>query len=208
MPKHRALRQALMQLGPGDLLPSRLQHFNNVWSFIDSSTAITSIQPRERPDRYSIDIQKMYNIFRQCLRPSLDAEEDTQVHADHSPDEKTQALAADLLSILMKAEKNDEHLADKLENAVQATGWYSSLAEVILNRLQQELEAKGPMGQAAREAYEKSLAEAKEFARKHPIAVNVLIALIALGILAIMMPWAIEALGFSELGPIEGKEML
>ena len=208
MPKHRALRQALMQLGPGDLLPSRLQHFNNVWSFIDSSTAITSIQPRERPDRYSIDIQKMYNIFRQCLRPSLDAEEDTQAHADHSPDEKTQALAADLLSILMKAEKNDEHLADKLENAVQATGWYSSLAEVILNRLQQELEAKGPMGQAAREAYEKSLAEAKEFARKHPIAVNVLIALIALGILAIMMPWAIEALGFSELGPIEGKEML
>lgn len=197
-----------MQLGPGDLLPSRLQHFNNVWSFIDSSTAITSIQPRERPDRYSIDIQKMYNIFRQCLRPSLDAEEDTQAHADHSPDEKTQALAADLLSILMKAEKNDEHLADKLENAVQATGWYSSLAEVILNRLQQELEAKGPMGQAAREAYEKSLAEAKEFARKHPIAVNVLIALIALGILAIMMPWAIEALGFSELGPIEGKEML
>lgn len=39
------------------------------------------------------------------------------------------------------------------------------------------------------------------FAKEHPAYA----VLIALGILAVLMPWALEILGFGELGPIEGS---
>ncbi len=57
------------------------------------------------------------------------------------------------------------------------------------------------MGQAMKEAFEKSVKEATDFAHNHPVYFT----LIALGILVILTPWAIEALGFGELGPIEGE---
>lgn len=50
-----------------------------------------------------------------------------------------------------------------------------------------------------------ALAQAKHtavgFAEDHPVYAT----LIALGILAILMPWALEILGFGDLGPIEGS---
>jgi hypothetical protein len=58
------------------------------------------------------------------------------------------------------------------------------------------------MGQAMKEAFEKAISEAVGFAREHPAYCT----LIALGILvALGLPWAIEALGFAELGPLEGS---
>lgn len=35
-----------------------------------------------------------------------------------------------------------------------------------------------------------------------------MVTLVAIGILVILVPWAVEALGFGELGPIEGKLFL
>jgi hypothetical protein len=59
------------------------------------------------------------------------------------------------------------------------------------------------MGQAMRDAYDtaaQAVAEVLKFAKDHPVFV----AVVALGILVILAPWAIEVLGFGELGPIEG----
>jgi hypothetical protein len=50
----------------------------------------------------------------------------------------------------------------------------------------------------------KALTQAEDaaigFAKDHPVYAT----LITLGILAILMPWALEFLGFGDLGPIEG----
>ena len=56
------------------------------------------------------------------------------------------------------------------------------------------------MAQAMKDAFEKATSAAVGFARDHPVYCTI----IALGILVILAPWVIEALGFGELGPIEG----
>ena len=63
------------------------------------------------------------------------------------------------------------------------------------------------MNQAMKDAYDKA-AQVVEgvwgFVKEHPV----FFALVALGILVILMPWAIEVLGFGELGPVEGMSVV
>ena len=65
------------------------------------------------------------------------------------------------------------------------------------------------LGRAMQKAMERAAAEAKvvlkgipDLPRNHPVCCS----LIALGILVLLLPWALEALGFAELGPVEGTE--
>ena len=45
----------------------------------------------------------------------------------------------------------------------------------------------------------------EEFAGEHPVLTGVFCAVVALGVLYLLWPVIIEALGFGELGPIEGE---
>jgi hypothetical protein len=115
----------------------------------------------------------------------------------------TESLAKDILSTLYAADTNDEHLIQRLQDVVHETGWYEGLAAAVLTGLENALKAEAPMGRAMKDAYEKAkqvVEDVLEFAREHPV----FCAVVALGILVILAPWAIEALGFGELGPIEG----
>jgi hypothetical protein len=124
----------------------------------------------------------------------------------HHP-QTTQSLAGDVLSTLYAADINDEHLRQRLQDVVRETGWYESLAASVLNGLENALKAGGPMNQAMKDAYDKA-AQVVEgvwgFVKEHPV----FFALLALGILVILMPWAIEVLGFGELGPDEGMSVI
>ena len=63
--------------------------------------------------------------------------------------------------------------------------------------------AHDKLGAAVRDAYHKAWQTANEiagFVIQHPVKCTV----IALGVLVIIAPWVIEALGFAELGPVEG----
>ena len=114
----------------------------------------------------------------------------------------TQSLAEDVLSTLYNAETNDE-LVQRIKHIVRETGWYSDLAAAVLTGLENALKAETPMGQAMRDPYDKAAQVAMdvwEFAKEHPVFV----AVVALGILVILAPWAVEVLGFGQLGPIEG----
>ncbi|KIL66900.1 hypothetical protein M378DRAFT_160444 [Amanita muscaria Koide BX008] len=116
----------------------------------------------------------------------------------------TESLAEDILSTLYTADTNDEHLAQRIQDLIHETEWYEDLAIVILNGLENALKASAPMGQAMKDAYEKAaqvVADIWGFAKEHPV----FCALVALGILVILLPWAIEVLGFGELGPTEGS---
>jgi hypothetical protein len=116
----------------------------------------------------------------------------------------TQSLADDILSTLYAADANDEHLVLRLQEVVRETGWYESLVATVLNALEYAIKVGVPMvGQAMKDAYERAAQAAGDvwgFAKEHPV----FCAVVALGILVILAPWAIEVLGFGELGPIEG----
>lgn len=130
------------------------------------------------------------------VQPSLDF-----THEKHP--QTTESLAADILSTLYAADTNDQHLDQHLRDIVHETGWYESLAAAVLNGLENALKAETPMGQAMKDTYEKAtqvVEDVWKFAKDHPV----FCAVVALGILVILAPWAIEVLGFGELGPIEG----
>lgn len=48
-------------------------------------------------------------------------------------------------------------------------------------------------------------AVAEKFVTEHPVLTEVLVTVVAIGILTVLVPWAFEALGFAELCPVEGN---
>ena len=117
---------------------------------------------------------------------------------------KTQALAGDILSSLSTAEYNDKHLEKRLQDIVRETGWYENLAAAVLNGLETIVREGAPVAETMTDAVGKATAAAIGFAKEHPVFCTI----VALGVLVLLAPWAIEALGFGELGPIEGTLVL
>ena len=121
---------------------------------------------------------------------------------------RQQAAASTIVSLIFSA-KNEADIKAGIDNEVrQAGGWDSWLAERTLDLLKTALKAGKEMGNSA---YQKACEEAKlikGFSEEHPIATEVFLIVIALGILVIVAPTVIEWLGFwvgfGEEGPIEG----
>lgn len=109
--------------------------------------------------------------------------------------------AADVLRTLFSADQGGKHLKKSTQDIVGKLGWTENIAKAILGGVENALRQGVQMGKAMREASEKAIAEAAGFAQDHPY----FCALIAVGVLAILMPWVLEALGFAELGPVEGE---
>jgi hypothetical protein len=113
--------------------------------------------------------------------------------------------AQNVVNEIKYAEKSGQTLEVTINDiAIQAGGWSEYLAERILRLLEGVLKAGKPIGEAMRHAYDKSV-EAVErltiFAKDHPV----LCTAIALGILAIMVPVVITALGFTCEGVAAGE---
>jgi hypothetical protein len=80
-------------------------------------------------------------------------------------------------------------------------GWTENIAEAILYGLADALKKGTKTSQVLKEAYDNAVSGATGFPCDHPIFCTV----IALGILVILMPCVLEALGFAELWPVEGE---
>jgi hypothetical protein len=113
-------------------------------------------------------------------------------------------VAQDVVDALLRAEKAGAGLKAELDVIVGPYGWKEYLAEKVLEKLGAALQgAHDKLGPAIREAYHKAWDVANDiegFVIQHPVFCTV----IALGVLVAIAPWVIEALGFAELGPIEG----
>ena len=56
-----------------------------------------------------------------------------------------------------------------------------------------------------KKAFDKASSEATKFAQQHAVYIPAIITIIAIGVLVLVTSWIVEALGFGELGPMEGK---
>lgn len=120
----------------------------------------------------------------------------------HNP-RTAEEIATDVVQAILNAEKGAKELSKTLDNIVGEYGWTEKIAEWTLAKLQQALQEVSKLGPVLKDAYDKTCEVAKDiegFVKEHPVFCTV----IALGVLVVIAPWVIEALGFGELGPIEG----
>ena len=118
-------------------------------------------------------------------------------------------LAAQIIAKLLAATKNDAVLKADLQSTISTYGWYDGLAAAVLAGLENAIKLGEEMQPAMKAAYERAVEgvnSVEQWAGEHPeISAAVVVTLIALGVLAIMMPWLMAWLGFAEEGIVEGK---
>jgi ElaB/YqjD/DUF883 family membrane-anchored ribosome-binding protein len=149
------------------------------------------------------------------LQVVLDCLLGTELELDFYPDEKqailkhhdprtAKSIAHDVVQAIASAKKGGKELQKKLNDIVGEYGWKENMAEWVLVKLELVLREAQKLSPALKEAYDKTCEVAKSiegFVQEHPVFCTV----IALGVLVLIAPWAIEVLGFGELGPIEGS---
>lgn len=116
-----------------------------------------------------------------------------------------ECLAAKIVEVMYFSQRADTSLEEELRNIVHTENWYGTLAKGVLDHLIYALKTSKVMGNAMKKAFDKASSAAREFAQKHPVYTAAIITVIAIGVLVLITPWVVEALGFGELGPIEGK---
>lgn len=133
---------------------------------------------------------------------------DSSHYAAYQDHPSSAELAGQIVAKLLAAHRNDAILRADLKSAIHTYGWYDGLAAAVLAAVENAIKLGKEMGPAMHTAYEKAVAGingVKEWAGENPEMATVLVTLIALGILAIMMPWLMAWLGFAEEGIVEGK---
>lgn len=119
------------------------------------------------------------------------------------------AAVQEVLSTLQSASRVGPDLSIVVNDlVVQAGGWNEWVATAILSALEKVLSEGGAMNQAMKDAYDRARKEASKmeaFAHDHPILVGLFLTVVAFGVLAILAPIVLEALGFAEEGIVAGK---
>jgi len=115
----------------------------------------------------------------------------------------TNAHRADEIVSKFLAAKNDIDLQE-LRSTVKTYSWYDGVAKAVLEGLERAIELGQEMGPVMKEAFERAVAavnNVKEWVEANPVKTT----LIALGVLALMVPWMLAFLGFSEAGIVEAS---
>lgn len=127
-------------------------------------------------------------------------------HPDIQIMREEERLASEIIRVMFKAEKDEDEIHTAIRSLVRTNGWYERLAQRILDKLVEALKKGAQMGRVMKKAFNKASEKAEEFVKDHPVFTAVLVTVVAIGILVLLVPWVVEALGFGELGPIEGKK--
>ncbi|KAK4443541.1 putative HTH-type transcriptional regulator YdfL [Podospora aff. communis PSN243] len=124
-----------------------------------------------------------------------------------SPEE----MATKVITTLRNAEEPGLTLVESLNDTVKPAGWSEKLAKRVLAILEETLKATGrdTWGPVLRDAYDKAVLISGEVfdklveeASAHPKLAAVVSTVLAIGVLAVLMPWVLELLGFAEEGPV------
>jgi hypothetical protein len=168
----------------------------------------------------SVTVMDFLNEILSCLCGSAEPASEFYLYEKHSPEydasvHTNDKAAIDVVSVLLQSEKHGASLKKQLDEAVGTLGWSEMLAKRILNALVETIRnGRDKMGPAFAKAYDDAVNETNSIfhklvqeARDYPleIAATVVITIIAIGVLVALAPYILELLGFSELGPVEGK---
>ena len=134
-------------------------------------------------------------------------------HAGKKPNRSPDVFAAGIVMAMLDADEAGPSLDATIESIVHtAGGWTEYLAAKVLALLEAALKTGKPLSAAMQESYDKvyeAFKATEGFAVEHPIATEVFVTVIALGLLVEFAPVVLEYLGFcagfGELGPIEGE---
>ncbi|PWY81563.1 hypothetical protein BO94DRAFT_536837 [Aspergillus sclerotioniger CBS 115572] len=132
-------------------------------------------------------------MFQSILDCILGSSPDTHQTIAASP----AYLASDIVTTIITRD-SIESIHKDLNEKIKANGWSDSIAQAILRGLNDAINAGAEMAHPATDALNKAKEAAVGFAEEHPVYTT----LLALGVLAILLPWVLEVLGFGELGPI------
>jgi len=126
-------------------------------------------------------------------------------------------VASQILTALLSAPKPGPTLDASILSIIHthrpsttsAHNWYASIAEALFHKLESLLKQgtarlSGAMADAFRDA-SKAVDAVGEFAREHPLWTAAVVGVVVFGIMVLLAPYLLEALGFAELGPLEGK---
>jgi ElaB/YqjD/DUF883 family membrane-anchored ribosome-binding protein len=123
---------------------------------------------------------------------------------DREDAHKAALIADDVVDTLMRTNISGAALQMQLDSIVGTYGWTEKVANWILEKLSRLLEeGHEKLGPTIRDAYQKAFEAATRiegFVIEHPVFCTV----VALGVLVLISPWVLEALGFAELGPVAG----
>jgi len=146
----------------------------------------------------------MFNAIRDCLfgNDNNTLTWATDVKAD---DERN---AAEIIDFLYTTDRKGKELRDalnsKMNSKMNACGLREELAKALFKAMDiavREARDLTPLLKDAKDKIYETIKEIGDFAEDHPIFCS----LIVLGFLVLLMPWVLEAVGFAELGPIEGS---
>lgn len=138
----------------------------------------------------------------------VDQKVDTRLSIVTSPGSTDTDVADEVVYLLRNAERNGPELKTQVCDVISAEGWTEKIARAVLDGLEYIIKNwREKVGNALREAIDAAEAAAKAcftFTEEHPYLTAGLLTIVAVGVLVWMAPWAVEALGFGELGPIAG----
>ncbi|TGO07893.1 hypothetical protein BTUL_0239g00030 [Botrytis tulipae] len=163
----------------------------------------------------------MFKVIVDCLFCSNNYHEnatsfaisDNQRHLLSTNTAEIQTAEA-LLSALLTSEKLGNDLETRLKNIVNDSGlvhtnglWYEGLARILLKRFESLIKEgqSANLTGAVKESFDKAEDTVEEFIHNHPVLTSVALTLLVLGLLMYAAPWAVQALGFTLDGPLEGS---
>ncbi|KAI6442334.1 hypothetical protein MCOR16_002433 [Pyricularia oryzae] len=111
-----------------------------------------------------------------------------------------------VVELLRTAEKNDAMLRCQIKDAVGGQGWTERIAHAIVTGLEtlikQGRQTIGPLLEEFINKAEKTTISNFDFPHEHPYLTAGFATIVAVGVLVLVAPWVVEALGFAELGPV------
>ena len=121
----------------------------------------------------------------------------------YEPRRSSAADAATIVDLIYSLEKTGIESRDQIHTTLHAYNWTEGLARAVLSALEAAVRQGRAMSPVVKAAFDKALDAAGKvggFVEAHPVFCTVIV----LGMLVVLMPWAIEALGFAAEGPVEG----
>lgn len=117
-----------------------------------------------------------------------------------------QEISNEVVELLRNTEKNGPALRRQISDAVGEDGWTESIARAIVAGLEVVIkdgrEKIKPVLDELIDKAEDAARNVFKFPHDHPHLTAGFVTIVAIGVLVLVAPWAVEALGFAEAGPV------